>query len=64
MSKDRKNRHEGQMTPAEAAEELHYSPRGLRKARQRALGRLREKLTERFQNCGCKQILEELQWTK
>ena len=50
-----------QKTPAEAAEELHYSPRGLRNARQRALGHLREKLTERFQNCGCRQILEELQ---
>ena len=53
-----------QKTPAEAAKELHYSLRGLRNARQRALGRLRGKLTERFQNCGCKQILEELQWTK
>jgi DNA-directed RNA polymerase specialized sigma24 family protein len=53
-----------QKTPAEAAKELHYSLRGLRNARQRALGRLRGKLTERFQNRGCKQILEELQWTK
>ncbi|MBR1589549.1 MAG: sigma-70 family RNA polymerase sigma factor [Acidaminococcaceae bacterium] len=53
-----------QKTPAEAAAEMHYSARGLRNLRQRALGHLRDCLEQRFPHYGANTLLEEYQWTK